>query len=403
MTDRKLRVFLCHSSQDKPIVRELYQRLNAEGWIDPWLDKEKLLPGQEWELEIEKSVEVADVVVVCLSKGSVEKEGYYQKEIKKVLDVSDKKPEGTIFIIPLRLDDCQPPRRLAKWQYVDYFPSTHTERAFQRVLDSLRLQGSNLDIQISNGLRNRFSPIAPKEYIYGGLSFMFVRSGTFLIGDGEKNKNTGVYEKTKHELLIPYDYCIGRDPITNEQYATYVIEKGQKFYFTKGKNDHPVTGITWKDAIYFVEWLNKRYSAELPYGYIFDLPSTEEWEKAARGLDGRIYPWGDNFDKNKCNTRESSIDETTLIGKYSPDGDSPYGAKDMAGNVWEWTRSSFGDVSNSIRRIMCGGSYGDEPIYARCAFRMEYPIATSADSFGFRLTIIPKEKNLRDEVYFPTL
>jgi hypothetical protein len=105
MEPRKLRVFLCHASQDKPIVRELYQRLLAEGWIDPWLDKEKLLPGQDWELEIEKSVEAADVVIVCLSKSSVEKEGYYQKEIKKVLDVSDQKPEGTIFIIPLRLDD----------------------------------------------------------------------------------------------------------------------------------------------------------------------------------------------------------------------------------------------------------------------------------------------------------
>ena len=65
---RLLKVFLCHASQDKPVVRELYQRLLAEGWIDPWLDKEKLLPGQEWELEIEKSVEAADVVIVCLSK-----------------------------------------------------------------------------------------------------------------------------------------------------------------------------------------------------------------------------------------------------------------------------------------------------------------------------------------------
>jgi hypothetical protein len=110
---RKLRVFLCHASQDKPIVRELYQRLLAENWIDPWLDKEKLLPGQDWELEIEKSVETADVVIVCLSKISIKKEGYFQKEIKKILDVADEKPEGTIFVVPLRLDDCQVPRRLA--------------------------------------------------------------------------------------------------------------------------------------------------------------------------------------------------------------------------------------------------------------------------------------------------
>src|SRR5258707_5242061 len=133
----KLRVFLCHSSQDKPIVRELYQRLLTEGWIDPWLDKEKLLPGQNWELEIEKSVEIADVVIVCLSKSSVEKEGYYQKEVKKVLDVAYQKPEGTIFIIPLRLDDCKPPRRLANLQYEDYFPARDRKKAYERLLQSL--------------------------------------------------------------------------------------------------------------------------------------------------------------------------------------------------------------------------------------------------------------------------
>jgi len=93
MADRKLRVFLCHSSQDKPIVRELYQRLNAEGWIDPWLDEENLLPGQDWDFEIEKAVETADAVIVCLSNNSVTKEGYVQKEVRKVLDVADEKPE----------------------------------------------------------------------------------------------------------------------------------------------------------------------------------------------------------------------------------------------------------------------------------------------------------------------
>ena len=96
--DRKLRVFLCHASQDKPIVRELYQRLLAEGWIDPWLDEEKLLPGQNWDLEIEKAVESADAVIVCLSNNSVTKAGYIQKELRKILDVADEKPEGEIFI-----------------------------------------------------------------------------------------------------------------------------------------------------------------------------------------------------------------------------------------------------------------------------------------------------------------
>jgi len=140
ITDRKLRVFLCHSSQDKPIVRELYQRLLAEGWIDPWLDEEKLLPGQDWDMEIEKAVEAADAVIVCLSNNSVSKEGYVQRELRFVLDIALEKPEGAIFIVPLRLDDCQPPRRLRIWQFVDYFPKERQEKMYQRMLESFKLR-----------------------------------------------------------------------------------------------------------------------------------------------------------------------------------------------------------------------------------------------------------------------
>jgi len=136
--NRKLRVFLCHSSQDKNTVRELYQRLLAEGWLDPWLDEEKLLPGQNWDMEIEKAVENADTVIVCLSNNSVSKEGYIQRELKFVLDIALEKPEDTIFIIPLRLDNCEPPRRLRAWQYANYFPVSDRENSFIRLLASLK-------------------------------------------------------------------------------------------------------------------------------------------------------------------------------------------------------------------------------------------------------------------------
>ena len=118
-TDRKLRVFLCHASQDKPIVRELYQRLLAEDWIDPWLDEEKLLPGQDWDLEIENAIRNSDVIVVCISKKSVSKEGYVQKEIKRALDIADEKPEGTIYLIPAKLENCDVPLRLSRWQWTN--------------------------------------------------------------------------------------------------------------------------------------------------------------------------------------------------------------------------------------------------------------------------------------------
>ncbi|HXQ36418.1 MAG TPA: toll/interleukin-1 receptor domain-containing protein, partial [Anaerolineales bacterium] len=114
---RPLKVFLCHASGDKPQVRALYRRLVAEG-VDAWLDQEKLLPGQDWQVEIPRAVREADVVVVCLSNKSITKEGYIQKEIKFALDSADEKPEGTIFLIPARLEECLVPEQVGRWQWV---------------------------------------------------------------------------------------------------------------------------------------------------------------------------------------------------------------------------------------------------------------------------------------------
>jgi len=144
---RKLRVFLCHSSQDKPIVRELYQRLNAEGWIDPWLDEEKLLPGQDWDIEIEKAIELADAVIVLLSSRSVTKEGYIQKELRYTIDVAFAKPLHTTFIIPIRLDECSVPRQFTAWQWLDYFPRQVVEKSYQRLLASLTLRAIDVGIE----------------------------------------------------------------------------------------------------------------------------------------------------------------------------------------------------------------------------------------------------------------
>ena len=146
MTDRKLRVFLCHASQDKLIVRELYQRLLAEGWIDPWLDEEKILPGQDWDMEIRQAVRAADAVIVFLSNQSVLKEGYIQKELRFVLDVADEKPEGIVFAVPVRLDECSIPRKLENWHYLDYFPKNLQNRSYGRLLNTLTLKATFLGI-----------------------------------------------------------------------------------------------------------------------------------------------------------------------------------------------------------------------------------------------------------------
>jgi len=171
---RKLRVFLCHSSQDKPIVRELYRRLNAESWIDPWLDEENLLPGDNWILEVNKAVESSDILVVCLSNNSVTKEGFVQKELKNILDVSDNKPEGSIFVVPVRLDDIKPPERFKSLQYVDFFPEDRKKWAFQRILKSLETHSNS-----ENTLR--------VETRFKGLTKTEIQV-LFLVSKGSTNK-----------------------------------------------------------------------------------------------------------------------------------------------------------------------------------------------------------------------
>ena len=177
-TDRKLRVFLCHSSQDKPIVREIYQRLNAEGWIDPWLDEEKLLPGQDWDLEIEDAVKAADAVIVCLSSISVKKEGYIQKELRFALNVALEKPENTIFIIPLRLDECFIPRSIKTIQCIDYFPNNKINSAYQKLIKSLKFRADSFRIEkkVSKFDKEERIP-SPRKQNQPATSYSSIRKG----------------------------------------------------------------------------------------------------------------------------------------------------------------------------------------------------------------------------------
>jgi hypothetical protein len=143
IVERPLKVFLCHSSSDKPYVRKIYEYLTELPNVDPWLDEKKLLPGDDWQLEIENAVRTSDVVLVCLSKMSINKEGFVQKEIKYALDVADEKPAGTIFIVPLKIEECLVPKRLSQFQWLDYF----ADDANEKLLKSLEKRARTLGIE----------------------------------------------------------------------------------------------------------------------------------------------------------------------------------------------------------------------------------------------------------------
>jgi hypothetical protein len=133
LTTSTVRIFLCHSSSDKAAVRQLHGRLLADGF-QPWLDERELLPGQDWKREIAQAIRSSDIVLVCLSRESISRTGYVQREIREVLDAADARPEGSLFVVPARLEPCTIPERLTKWHWVDL----HKDDGYRKLRAALR-------------------------------------------------------------------------------------------------------------------------------------------------------------------------------------------------------------------------------------------------------------------------
>jgi hypothetical protein len=140
---KPLNVFLCHSSGDKVEVKKIYDFLFSQG-ADPWLDSENLLPGQDWSMEISKALDDAHVILLCLSKKSVDGEGHAQKEIRIALDRALEMPDGRIFLIPARLEVCELPYRLRSYQWVDLF----TEGGMDKLMKSLNLRAKQVGAKL---------------------------------------------------------------------------------------------------------------------------------------------------------------------------------------------------------------------------------------------------------------
>jgi iron(II)-dependent oxidoreductase len=250
-----------------------------------------------------------------------------------------------------------------------------------------------------------FTPGGRPAFTFGGMEFVRVKGGDFYMGSDNIE-----FASPQHLVYqLGYDFYIGRYPVTNQEHSLYLRETGMPIVMAKDKAKHPAVNISFGDALAYITWLNKKYAKELPSGYRFRLPSEAEWEKAARGVEGNEYPWGNRFDPKRCNSREGGVGGTTPIGAYSPQGDSAFGAADMAGNVWEWTRSLWGSdeskpqfkypyrfddkredesVDSSILRVLRGGSFDSSGSYARCAFRYRYSPCDFDDlNYGFRVVV----------------
>ncbi|MCJ7529543.1 MAG: SUMF1/EgtB/PvdO family nonheme iron enzyme [Anaerolineales bacterium] len=231
------------------------------------------------------------------------------------------------------------------------------------------------------------------------LELVYIPAGEFLMGsDKAKDYDTREDELPQHIVYLE-EYLIGKYPITNIQYQAFLKATGHHLpdhwreSIPEGKEQHPVVWVTWEDAIAFCEWINRKS------GFKICLPSEAEWEKAARGPDERIWPWGNRPpDKNHCNFN-NNVGGTSPIGLYRPQGDSPYSCVDMAGNVWEWTSSIFKgypydakewleDLQARGARVLRGGSFDLDRSWVRCTSRLQIHPKSRGIGYGFRIALL---------------
>ena len=225
-----------------------------------------------------------------------------------------------------------------------------------------------------------------------GQPFVCIPPGPFLMGSHPSvDRMADLNEQPQHQLSLPV-YWIGRYPVTTACFQAFVANSGYRPGGT-GLNrprNQPVAGVTWYDALAYCRWLSQRS------GLSVALPSEAEWEKAARGTDGRRYPWG-----NQPPTPElCNFHHPTPVGHYSPQGDSPYGCADMAGNIWEWTRSAYQPypyrpddgreaLAGDNIRVIRGVSFNNPEQMTRCAFRYRLKPNLSLPTLGFRVVVCP--------------
>ena len=261
----------------------------------------------------------------------------------------------------------------------------------------------------------------------------YIPAGIFLMGTSDqqidrlvqlddlaktwKDKDSFRREQPQHTVSLK-SYYIGKFPVTVGEYRAFVNIGGykQKQYWTvagwlwreahgkhqpefwddvkwAGNAKLPVVGVSWYEAVAYCRWLRGRT------GNSYRLPTEAEWEKAARGGDDRLYPWGDKLDVNLCNIRGSGLNQTHPVGLYSPQDESPYGCAEMAGNVSEWTLSQYrpypyedddgrNDEESEAERVIRGGAWYKPSLRARVSARgMNDPFFADND-VGFRCVLV---------------
>jgi formylglycine-generating enzyme required for sulfatase activity len=228
------------------------------------------------------------------------------------------------------------------------------------------------------------------------IDWVAIPAGPFLMGSSDEDEGALEDEKPQREIRLAA-FRIARVPVTNAQYQAFIDDGGYADRWKPAWSDegwswkedrtgpcdydavfltpnHPRAGVTWYEAQAFCKWLSVKLESRV------ELPSEEQWEKAARGADGRIYPWGNGYDPARVNGYEAGIESTTAVGLFLS-GASPYGVLDMSGNVWEWCADE-----SKVARSLRGGSFDRDLRLQRSALRDRGPADHEDMNIGFRVS-----------------
>ncbi len=380
------RIFLAHSSIDKELVRKLYKELKEQG-LDPWLDEEDLIPGQLWTLEIPKAIRECDYFIACLSERAIQREGYLQKEFRMALDAYAEKPPGSIYLIPLKFDDCDVPAiqlpqmgiDLRHIQWLDYWKPNGMERLLKAVGKEISSDTSDPSVLVKS-LGMEFVPISP---------------GTFMMGSPESEEDR-YKDEIQHEVTLTQGYYLQTTQVTQGQWQAVMGNNPSRF-----KNcgeDCPVENVSWKRVQAFIKKLNKRESR-----YHYRLPTEAEWEYAARAGTTTPFSFGNTLSTDQANYNGNYPyagspkgiyrEKTTPVASFAPNA---WGLYDMHGNVWEWCQDWYGDYpkgsvtdpqgpSSGDRRVLRGGGWVSSAGVCRSANRLRFTPGDRLDRIGFRL------------------
>ena len=398
-----MKIFISYRRADsKSVVDRLRDWLiKAYGEHSVFRDIESISPGENYVSKLEKETATCDVMLVVIGpKWATMTDDQGRQRLSVAddwtrIEVERGLAHKDILVIPVLIAEAKMPGR-------------------NEIPDSI------CDLVYRNGISVRNDPdfkhdmerlLQTIDAHTGGAPFQTkpfepetvrIPEGTFFLGS-EAGADVPEYEKPAQEVHLP-TFRFGKYPVTNKQFAEFMRKKGKSALelgwksqkIPLGRENHPVTGVSWYDAMEYCRWIsqetNRRYT----------LPNDAQWEKASRGGEQTVFPWGNEFDTTRCNQGQP---ELAAVNQYP--AQNKYGCFDLVGNIRQWTCSLWGtdysvpdpnyafpvvdlDASRLVLRILRGSSFQDEPGLLRCSYKCgDVPESRGypGSEYGFRVLL----------------